>query len=157
MTATGAESVEFEPVGGNGKAVLGRNFFLQAFDIAVFKFDNFAAAGADKMVVMALMRHVIVLGLCPKVSSLSQTRFAKQIEGPVNGCQSEMGIFAGQLMVHFLGRNVLLSQKGVEDQLPLASEFELVFPKVLFQHAHFSSMFRHSSQPILPGEALKTK
>jgi hypothetical protein len=157
MTTAGAESVEFKPVGGNGKAVLRRDFFLEAFDIAVFKFHDLATACADEMVVMSLMGHVVVLGLCPKVPGLSQTRFAKQVEGPVNGGKSEMRIFAGQLVVHLLGRDVLLLQKGVEDQLTLARKFELVFPKVFFQSTHFLSMFGHSGEPILPGWELKTK
>lgn len=151
MTTARAESVEFEPVGGNGKAVASGNLFLEAFDVAVFKFHDLATACADEVVVMAFMRHVVVLGLCSKMPGLSQTCFAKQVEGPVNGCEPEMRVFAGQLVVHFLGCDVLLLQKRIEDQLTLACELELVFPKMLFQHAHFPSMFRHRSRPILPG------
>lgn len=123
MTAVGTESVEFKPVGGNRKAVLGRDFLLKTFDIAVFKFHDLAAACADEMVVMALMGHVVILGLCSKVPRLSQSRFAEQVEGSVNGRESKMGIFACQLVVHFLSRDVFLFQKGVEDQLPLARKF----------------------------------
>ena len=143
MTAAGAESVEFKPVGGNRKAVLGRDFLLKTFDIAVFKFHDLAATCADEMIVMALMGHVVILGLRPKVSCLSEPRLAKQIKGPVNGCKSEMGIFAGQLVVHLLGRDVLLLQKRVEDQLTLARKFELMSPEMLFQNAHFLGMFGH--------------
>ena len=77
MTAAGAESVEFKPVGGNRKAVLGRDFLLKALDIAVFKFHDLAAACADEMIMMTLMGHVVVLGLRPKVPRLSQPCFAK--------------------------------------------------------------------------------
>ena len=115
MTAAGAESVEFEPVGGNRKAVLSRDFFLEAFDITVFKFHDLAAACADEVVMMALVGHVVVLGLCSKVSRLSESSFAEEVEGPVDGCEPKMRILAGQLVVHFLSRDVLLFQKGVED------------------------------------------
>ncbi len=128
MTAAGAESVEFKPVGGNGKAVLGRDFLLKAFDIAVFKLHDLATAGADEVVVMALMGHVVILGLCSKVSGLSQSCFAEQVEGPIDGCEPKMGIFACQLVIHGLSRDVFLFQKGVEDQLTLARELELVPP-----------------------------
>ena len=77
MTAVGAESVEFEPVGSNRKAVLGRDFLLKSFDIAVFKFHDLAATCADEMIVMALMGHVVILSLCSKVPSLSQPCFTE--------------------------------------------------------------------------------
>jgi hypothetical protein len=95
MTAAGAEPVEFEPVGGDRKTVLGRDLLLEPFDIAVFKFHDLAAAGADEMVVMALMGHIVILSLGPKVPRLSQSGFTEQVEGPVNGCKPEMGISAG--------------------------------------------------------------
>jgi hypothetical protein len=155
MTAVGAESVEFEPVGGNRKAVLGRDFLLKSFDIAVFKFHDLATACADEMVVMALMGHVVILGLCSKVSSLSQPRFAEQVEGPVDGGEPKMRIFACQLMVHFLSRDVFLFQKGVEDQLTLARKFELVFLKMLFQNSHFLGMFGHRGRSLLPWRGIK--
>lgn len=155
MAAVGAESVEFEPMGGNRKAVLGRDFLLKSFDIAVFKFHDLATACADEMVVMALMGHVVILGLCPKVPRLSQPCFAEQVEGPVDSCEPKMGIFACQLMVHFLSRDVFLFQKRVEDQLTLARKFELVFLKMLFQNSHFLGMFGHRGRSLLPWRGIK--
>ncbi len=128
MTAAGAESVEFEPVGGNGKAVLGRDFLLETFDVAVFELHDLATAGTDEVIVVALMGHVVVLGLCSKVSRLSESCFAKEVEGPVDGCESKMRILACQLVIHGLSRDVFLFQKGVEDQFTLARELELVPP-----------------------------
>lgn len=155
MTAVRAKSVEFESVGGNRKAVLGRDFLLKSFDIAVFKFHDLAAACADEMVVMALMGHVVILGLCSEVPSLRQPCFAEQIEGSVNGGKSKMGIFACQLMIHFLGRDVFLFQKRVEDQLTLARKFELVLLKMLFQKSHFLGMFGHCGRSLLPRRGIK--
>lgn len=151
----GAESVEFKSVGGNREAVLGRDFLLKSFNIAVLKFHDLATARADEMVVMALMGHVVILSLCPKVPSLSQPCFAEQVEGPVDGCEPKMRIFARQLMVHFLGRDVFLFQKGVEDQLTLARKFELVFLKMLFQNSHFLGMFGHRDSSLLPWRGIK--
>jgi len=93
---------------------------------------------------MAFVRDVVVLGLCPKVSGLSEASFAKQVECSVDGCQAQVRILARQLMVHLFRRDVLLLEKGVKDQLALAGVFELVLPEVLFQDAHFFLMFRHN-------------
>ena len=155
MTAAGAESVEFKPVGSNRKAVLGCDFLLKPFDITVFKLHDFATACADEMVVMALMRHVVILGLCPKVPGLSQPCFAEQVEGPIDGCEPKMGIFACQLMVHFLSRDVFLLQKCIENQLALARKFELVVLKMLFQNSHFLGMFGHRGRSLLPWRGIK--
>ena len=77
MTAAGAQPVEFEAVGLNGKAIPAGDFFLKPFNIAVFEFDDFATTGANQMIMMTLMRDVIVLGLRPEVSSLGEAGFAK--------------------------------------------------------------------------------
>lgn len=146
MTAARAESVEFEAVGGNRKAILGCDFFLEAFDIAVFKFHDFATARADEVVVMSLMGYVVILGLGSKMPRLCQSRFTEQVQGPINGRESKVGIFACQLMIHFLGRDVFLLQKGIEDQLTLARKFELVPPEMLFQNSHFFGMFGHNAR-----------
>lgn len=77
MTAAGAESVEFEAVGLDRKPIAGGNLFLEAFDIAIFKFDDVPALGADEVIVMAFMGDIIVLSLGPKMASLSQACLAK--------------------------------------------------------------------------------
>jgi hypothetical protein len=63
MTAAGAESIEFEAVGLDGKAVSGGDLLLQFFNLAVFEFDDFAATCADEVIVMPFMGNVIVLRL----------------------------------------------------------------------------------------------
>ena len=79
MTAAGAETVEFESVGLDGKAVAGGDFILQFLDLTIFKFNNLAATRADEVIVMAFVRDVIVLRLRAKVSGLGDTRVAKQV------------------------------------------------------------------------------
>ena len=63
MTTAGAETVELEPVRVDGKAVAGCDFLLQLLDLAIFEFDDLAAARADKMIVMTLVGDVVVLRL----------------------------------------------------------------------------------------------
>jgi hypothetical protein len=63
MPAAGAEAVELEPVGLNDEAVSGGDFFLQLFDLTIFKLDDLAAAGADEVIVVTLMGDVVVLRL----------------------------------------------------------------------------------------------
>ena len=66
-----------------------------------------------------------------------------------------MGIFACQLMVHFLSRDVFLLQKCIENQLALARKFELVVLKMLFQNSHFLGMFGHRGRSLLPWKGIK--
>jgi len=88
MTTARTEAVEFETVGLDCEAVEGGHFFLKTLDVAVFEFYNFSAAGADEMVVVTFMGHVVVLGLGAEVSGLCQASFAEEIERTVNRRQS---------------------------------------------------------------------
>ena len=157
MAAARAESVEFEAVGLDREAVSCRDFFLKPLDIAVFEFHDFPASGADEMIVVALVRHIVVLRLGAKVSGLGEPRFAKEVQRAVNSRQSQMRIFAGQLVVHLLSRDVFLFQEGIEDQFTLASKFQLVFSEVFLEDSHFFNMFGHGDQAEPPGSELKTK
>lgn len=94
MTAAGTEAIEFKTMGFNREAVLGGYFFLKAFDVAVFEFHDLPAVRADEVVVVTFMRDVVVLGLRAEVSGLRQTGLAKEIEGTINRCQPEVGVFA---------------------------------------------------------------
>lgn len=58
-----AETVKFEFVGLNGKAVYSRNLFLKVFDLAVLKFDNFSAGGTNEVIMVTLVGHIIELRL----------------------------------------------------------------------------------------------
>ena len=141
MTAARAEPIEFEAVGLNGKTVPRCHFFLKTFDVAVFELHDFPTACANEMVMMALMRYIVVLGLSPEVPGLGQTRFAEEVERAVNGREPQVRIFARQLMIHLFSRDVFLLQKGIEDQFTLPRKFKLVPPKMLLQDPHFLSMF----------------
>lgn len=157
MTTARAESVELEAVSLDGKPVPRCHFFLKTLNIAILEFHYFPTACANQMIMMALMRHIVVLGLRTEVPGLGQTRVAEEIERAVNGREAQVRIFARQLVVHRFGRDVFLLQKGIEDQFTLPRKFELVLSKVLLQDPHFFDMFRHHDQIEPPGWELKTK
>ena len=80
MTAAGTETVELEAMGLNGESVTSSDFFLEAFDVAVFELHNLSAVRADEVVVVAFMGDVVVLSLCAEVPRLRQAGFAKEIQ-----------------------------------------------------------------------------
>lgn len=155
MTATGAEAIELEPVGGDRKAVPGCDLLLEALNIAVFELHDRSAAGANQMVMVALMGHIVILGLGAEVPGLGQAGFTKKIQRTVDGREAQMRIFARQLVIHFFGGDVLLIEKGVEDQLTLPSEFQLVLPEVFLQNPHFFGVFRHGDEIQPPRSGIK--
>ncbi len=143
MTTAGAQSVEFEAVGLNGKAIPAGDFFLKPFNVAVFEFHDLPTACADQMVVMTLVGDVIVLGLGSKVAGLGKAGFTKQVERTVNGGQSEMGILTSELMVQFFRGDMFLFQKCIKDELALARILQLVLSEMLLEDSHFFGVFRH--------------
>ena len=120
MPAAGAQAIQFEAMGLNHEAVLGGHLFLQPLDFAILEFDNGPAAGTDKVVVMPFVGDVVVLRLGTEMPGLGDSGFTEEIEGAVDGGQSQMRVFLGELMIHRLGRDVFLSKKCRQDQLPLA-------------------------------------
>ena len=59
MTATGTEAVQLEPVSLDGEAILGGDFFLQPFNLAVFELDDLAAVLADQVIVVLLLGALV--------------------------------------------------------------------------------------------------
>ncbi len=120
MPTAGTQSVEFESVGLNDKAVLRCNLFLQSLDLAILELHNGATAGTDEVVVMAFMGDVIVLRLGTEVTGLSNSGFTEQIERPVNSSQAQVRVFFCELVIHGFRRDVFLAKKGRQNQLALA-------------------------------------
>ena len=149
MTAARTEAVEFEAVSLDRKAVAGGDFFLEALNVAVFKLHDLSAVGANKVVVMALVGNIVVLGLGAKVPGLCQTGFAKKIERAVNRRQSQMRIFSRKLVVHLFRRDVFLLEKGIEDQFTLSGKLQLMLSEMLFQPLHLFRMLGHRGRPDL--------
>ena len=137
MAAARTEAVELKSVGFDRKSVPGGHFFLESFNFFVFKLHDLLTAGADEVIVVALVRHIVVFRLRAEVPGLSKTGIAEQIERPVDGREPQMRVGLGQLMVHGLCGNVLLPKEGVQNQFALAGEFELVLAQVLLQCLHF--------------------
>ena len=121
MAAASTEAVQLQPVSLDDKAVLRRDLLLQPFNLTIFEFYDSATAGADEMIVMALMRDIVVLRLGAEVAGLSNPCFAEQIQRAVNSGESEVRIFLGELMVHRFCRDVFLSEKRRQDQFALPS------------------------------------
>ena len=126
MTAARAEAIKLEAVGLNGEPIAGGDFLLEFFDFAILKLDNLAAAGANQMIVMSLMRDVIVLGLGTEVPRLGESCVAKQVQGPVDGGQPEMRISFGELVIHGFGGDVFLAEERCEDEFTLTGELQLM-------------------------------
>ncbi len=156
MSAAGTEAVELKSVGFDGKSVPDGDFFLEALNFLVFKLHDLIAAGADKVIVVALVRDVVILRLRAEVPGLCEAGIAEQIERPVDCRESKMRIGLSQLVIHGLRGNVLLSEEGVQDQFTLACELELMLAQVLLQGLHFLHMLTcHDGPPMLV--SLKTK
>src|SRR4249920_2818154 len=131
ITAARTEAVELKAVGFDGESVADGDFLLQSFDFLVFKFHDLLAAGADEVIVVALVRDVVVLRLRTEVPSLCEAGIAEQIQRPVDGREPKMGVGLRQLVIHGLRSNVLLPEKGVQNQFTLAGELEVIFSQVL--------------------------
>lgn len=140
MTAARTEAVELKSVGFDGKSVPGGDFFLEALNVAVFKLHDLSAVGANKVVVVALVRDIVVLGLGPEVPGLCEAGIAEQIERPVDGRESKVRIGLSQLMIHSLRGNMLLLEEGAQNQFTLTGDLELMFAQVLLQNLHFFYM-----------------
>src|SRR4249920_844458 len=126
MTAARTEAVELKTVGLNRKSVPGGHFFLEPLNFLVLKFHDLIAAGADEVIVVALVRDVVVLRLRAEVPGLCEAGIAEQIERPVDCRESKMRIGLSQLVIHGLRGNVLLPEEGVQNQFTLACELELM-------------------------------
>ncbi len=77
MAAARTEAVELKSVGFDRKSVQGGHLFLESFNFFVFKFHDLLTAGADEVIVMALVRHVVVLRLRAEVPGLCEACIAE--------------------------------------------------------------------------------
>ena len=137
MTAIRAQAVQLQLVRLDGEAVAACHLFLQALDITVFKLDDLAAGRTDEMIVMALVRDVVVLGLSPKMSGLRQSSFTEQVQRSIDRGQADMRVFLGKMAVHLFRGNVLHLQKLGQDLLTLTRELELMLAQVLLERGDF--------------------
>ena len=151
MAAARTEAVELKSVGLDDKSVLGGYFFLKALNVAVFKLYDLSAVGANKVVVVALVGDIVVLGLGAEVAGLCEAGIAEQIERPVDGRESQVRIGLRQLVIHRLRGNVLLSEEGAQNQFALAGDLELMFAQVLLQGFHFFHMFTRHDHALRMG------
>ena len=130
MTAARTEPIELKSVGLDGKSVPDGYFLLEPLNLFVFKFHDLLAAGADEVIVVALVRDIIVFGLRAEVPGLCKAGIAEQIECPVDGREPQMRIGLRQLVIHSFRGNVFLPKEGVQNQFTLAGELELMLAQV---------------------------
>ena len=149
MTAARTEAVELKPVGLDGKSVPGGHLFLEPLNVAVFKLHDLSTVGANKVVVVALVGDIVVLGLSAEVAGLCEAGIAEQIERPVDCREPKVRIGLRQLVIHGLRGNVLLPEERVQNQFTLARDLELMLVQVLLQELHFFHMLiRHDGPPM---------
>jgi len=140
MTATRTEAVKLKSVGFDGKSVPGGHFFLEPFNFFIFELHDLLAAGADEVIVVALVRDVVILRLRAEVPGLCEAGVTEQIECPVDGREPKVRIGLSQLVIHGFRGNMFLPEEGVQNQFTLASEFELMLAQMLPQSLHFLHM-----------------
>jgi hypothetical protein len=143
MTAMGTLAVQLKLVRADREAMPGGNLILKPFDLLVLEFHDLSAPGADEVVVMALVGHVVVLRLGAEMPGLGQARFAEQIQCAVNGRQSDVRVFLGQKAVHLLGGDVLVLEERLQNVFALPGELELVLGEMVLQDADLLGKLGH--------------
>ena len=103
----------------NHETVLPGHFLLQPFNFTILEFDDGSATGTNEVVVVAFVRDVVVLRLGTEMSCLGNPGFAEQVQGTIDGGQSQVGVLFGELVVHRLRRDMFLSQERCKNQLAL--------------------------------------
>ena len=145
MSAAGAHAVELQLMGLDGEAISAGDFLLKLFDVFILEFHDLPAGGADEMIVMSLVGHVIVLRLRAEVTSLGQPHFTKEIKRPVNGGETDMWVLFRELPIHFFCGDVFIFQKHVENMFALSRELQLMLGQVIFEDRNFFRSFRHDA------------
>ena len=145
MSAAGAHAVELQLMGLDGEAISAGDFLLKLFDVFILEFHDLPAGGADEMIVMSLVGHVIVLRLRAEVTSLGQPHFTKEIKRPVNGGETDMWVLFRELPIHLFCGDVFIFQKHVKNMFALSRELQLMLGQVIFEDRNFFRSFRHDA------------
>lgn len=88
----------------NGKPVLPGDFFLKSFNARVLEFDDSPAGDADQVVMVFIQVTGFVTRLAiPKMTLLGDTALGKQLQGPVHGRITELGVFTAQAQIKLFG------------------------------------------------------
>lgn len=128
----------------DGKPVLSGDLFLQFFNLAILEFNNFITRRADEVVMVAFVSDVVELGLTSEMLLLGQAGLAQQFQRAVYGCQSDVRVLFGEQPIQLLGRHVFHFQKAGEDIFALASQLEMISPKMFFENVQFFGGFGHA-------------
>ena len=133
-------------MGANRESVFSGDFFLQLFYLTILEFYDFIAHRADEMIVVPFVGHVVELGLAAEVLLLCEPGIAQEFQRAVDRGQADVRVFLGEQPIHLFGRHVFHFQKGREDVLTLARQFQAVFRKVLLENLELFGGLRHNNE-----------
>ena len=88
----------------NGKAVLSGDLFLESFNPWVLEFNDSAAGNADQVVMVFIQVTGFITRLAVSEMTLfCNTALGKQLQGPVHGRITDLGVFPAQSQVKLFG------------------------------------------------------
>ena len=116
-----AETIEFEFMRMDKVSMTFGNFILQLFYGLVREFPHLTAAGAEQVVVMFPLGHMLVACLAiPKVYLTGNARFRKQLQSPVHRCIAYIRMPGAKFQIQFLDTHVCIGgEETVQDNVPL--------------------------------------
>ena len=80
------------------------NFFLKSFNPRVLEFDDPAAGDADQVVMVFIQVAGFVTRLAiTEMTLFGNTALGKQLQGPVHGRITDLGVFPAQAQVKLFG------------------------------------------------------
>lgn len=93
----------------NREAVLLSDLVLQLLNVRIFEFDNPVTFGADQVIMVVYIVGQFIAGVSiAELTLLRETAFTKEIEGSIDGGQTNRGALFLHSEMKFFRRNVAL-------------------------------------------------
>src|SRR5690606_12404277 len=161
----GAGAVQLVLVAPQLEAVPEREVFLQLLDLLVLELDDVAALEADEVVVvLVLERHLIARDPVAEVPLVGETTLLEELQRPIDGGVTHLGILSAHLEEEVLDREVPLAlEEQVRHQATLGRRAEALAVHVLFEalsellgllcrsggsHRHGKRLFGRGAGPV---------
>lgn len=145
MGTTGAVAVEFHFVIDQTELMGSADGFLECLNAIILKFYYFPALKTDEMV-MVVIGDMLIPHLPPKLPFVGQATLPQELEGPVNGRITDLGIALSKEAKPLLDREVaVFFKKLLDDQVPLACCMKPLFLQVGGKNSLFIRSERHRS------------
>src|SRR6266702_5774778 len=143
-----ALSIQLQLVHLDEESVAVCHFSLKFFDGLVLELDDVAAAGADQMVVVLPLGHVLIPGLAvAKMDLIGDPRLGEQLQGAIDRGVADARVLGPQLQIELLDAHVALGGKEhIENNVPLAGRLEPLAGDELMEY--FFLCFFHRAPPI---------